>query len=117
MDKERFLERKKHILSEIDSWKEELRGVEEEYISSNQKFPIGSKVCITTPAYTGWGLSSREKVLYPEHKRYAYIVGYEISYGGEITPILRKAKADGSISKNRDYISFENVTIELAQND
>lgn len=114
MNKSRFLERKKHIQSEIESWKKELRDVEEEYISSNQKFPIGSKVCITTPAYTGWQLGSREKVLYPERKRYAYIVGYEISYNDEVKPILMKAKKDGTISKNRDYIMFNNATIELA---
>lgn len=117
MDKEKFLERKRLIQSEIESWKEELRNVEEEYISSNQQFSIGSKVCITTLAHQGWELCSREKVLYPEQKRYAYIVGYEISYGDEVAPILMKAKKDGTISKNRDYIAFEKVKIELAQND
>lgn len=117
MNKETFFKRKKHIQEEIESWKEELRAVEEEYISSNQQFSIGSKVCITTLSHQGWELCTREKVLYPEQKRYAYIVGYEISYGDEVAPILMKAKKDGTISKNRDYISFENVTIELAQND
>lgn len=117
MDKERFLERKRHIQSEIESWEKELRDVEEEYISSNQKFPVGSKVCITTPAHMEWFLRTREKELCPEKKRYAYVVGYEISYNDEVGPILMKAKKDGTISKNRDYIAFENVKIELAQND
>lgn len=113
MNKSRFLERKKHILSEIESWKEELRDVEEEYISSNQKFPIGSKVCITTPAYVGWELSTRERVSFPEQKRYAYITGYEI-LNNEVVPILMKAKKDGAISKFRDYITFEKAIVELA---
>lgn len=113
MNKERFLERKKHIQSEIESWKEELRDVEEEYISSNQKFPIGSKVCITTPAYTGWSLSTHEPISFPEKKRYAYITGYRISCN-EVEPILMKAKKDGTISKVRDSITLEKVTVELA---
>ena len=54
MDKSYFETRKTEIQSEIDSWKQELKDLEDEYISSNQKFPIGSKVCITTPAHTEW---------------------------------------------------------------
>lgn len=113
MNKSRFLERKNHILSEIESWKEELRDVEEEYISSNQKFPIGSKVCITTPAHTGIVLSTRENITIPETKRYSYVTGYEIQYN-EVVPILMKAKKDGTISKIRDSIIFERVIVELA---
>lgn len=113
MNKSRFLERKNHIQEEIESWKEELRDLEEEYISSNQQLPIGSKVCITTPAHTGMVLSTREKVTFPETKRYSYVTGYEIRYD-EVVPILMKAKKDGTISKIRDYITFERVIVELA---
>ena len=108
-----FETRKTEIQSEIDSWKQELKDLEDEYISSNQKFPIGSKVCITTPAHTGMVLSTREKVTFPEAKRYFYVTGYEIRCK-EVVPILMKAKKDGTISKIRDYITFERVIVELA---
>lgn len=113
MDKSYFETRKAEIQSEIDSWKQELKDLEDEYISSNQKFPIGSKVCITTPARTGMVLSTGEKVTFPEAKRYAYVTGYEICRK-EVVPILMKAKKDGTISKNRDYITFGRVIVELA---
>jgi hypothetical protein len=113
MDKSYFETRKTEIQSEIDSWKQELKDLEDEYISSNQKFPIGSKVCITTPAHTGMVLSTREKVTFPEAKRYSYVTGYEIRCK-EVVPILMKAKKDGTISKIRDYITFERVIVELA---
>ena len=60
---------------------------------------LGSKVCITTPAHTGMVLSTREKVTFPEAKRYFYVTGYEIRCK-EVVPILMKAKKDGTISKN-----------------
>lgn len=113
MDKLYFEKRKSEIQSEIDDWKQEKRDLEDEYISSNQQFPIGSKVCITTPEHTGMVLSTREKVFFPEEKRYSYVVGYEIRYN-EVVPILMKAKKDGTISKIRDYVTFERVIIELA---
>lgn len=37
MDKSYFKTRKAEIQSEIDSWKQEMRDLEDEYISSNQK--------------------------------------------------------------------------------
>lgn len=113
MDKSYFETRKAEIQSEIDSWKQEMRDLEDEYISSNQKFPIGSKVCITTPAHTGWLLHNRETVTFPEEKKFSYITGYEIRCN-EVVPILMKAKKDGTISKLRDYISSERMIVELA---
>ena len=113
MDKSYFETRKAEIQSEIDSWKQELRDLEDEYISSNQKFPVGSKVCITTPAHTGWLLHNHETVVFPEEKRYSYVIGYEIR-SGEVVPKLMKAKKDGTISKMRDYISFKRSIVDLA---
>lgn len=113
MDKSYFETRKAEIQSEFDSLKQEMRDLEDEYISSNQKFPIGSKVCITTPAHTGWLLHNRETVTFPESKRFAYVTGYKIQCN-EVVPILMKAKKDGTISKLRDYISSERMIVELA---
>ena len=44
MDKLYFKTRKEEIQSKIDSCKKEMKELENEYIVSNQKFPIGSKV-------------------------------------------------------------------------
>lgn len=113
MNKSYFETRKTEIQSEIDSWKQKLRDLEDEYISSNQKFPIGSKVCITTPAHEGWILGAPGKITFPERKRYSYVTGYEI-FHNEVLPILMKAKKDGTISKVRDCVTFERVIVELA---
>ena len=113
MDKLYFKSRKTEIQSEIDGWRQELKDLEDEYVSSNQKFPIGSKVCIITPAHTEWSSLTLKKISFPEEKRYAYITGYEIR-NNDVVPILMKAKKDGSISKIRDYLTFERVIIELA---
>ena len=109
MDASYYETRRKEIQSEINKWKREMRDLENEYISSNQKIPIGSKVCITTPACTEqWSGNST-----PEKKRYAYVVGYEIRFG-EIEPQLMKAKKDGTISKLQDRVSsLKSETIKL----
>lgn len=91
MEKLYFIQRKAKIEEEIASWKQELKDLEEDYIESNQKFPIGSKVCIITPAYTSTVLSTDEKRHIPEQKRYSYVVGYEIRCN-DIAYILMKAK-------------------------
>lgn len=113
MDKSYFETRKTEVQSEIDSWKQKLKDLEDEYISSNQKFPIGSKVCITTSSYVGTVLGSGEKILVQGEQRFAYVAGYEIRFN-EVVPILMKAKKDGTISKQRDYTTFQKVIIELA---
>lgn len=114
MDKSYFKTRKAEIQSEINSWNQEMRDLEDEYISSNKKFPIGSKVCLTIPAHTErlyWG---KETKTIPEEKKFAYVTGYEI-VSNEVIPILMKAKKDGTISKLREYFSFKQVTIELVE--
>ena len=49
----------------------------------------------------------------PEQSRFAYVTGYEIQCE-EVVPIFMKAKKDGTISKVRDYTTFQKVIIELA---
>lgn len=114
MDKSYFKTRKEEIQSKIDSYKKEMEELENEYISSNQKFPIGSKVCLTIPAYKTRLLWSNETKTIPEEKKFAYVNGYEI-VRNEVVPILMKAKKDGTISKLREYMSFIEFTIELAE--
>ena len=98
MDKSYFKTRKAEIQSEIDSWKQEMRDLEDEYISSNKKFPIGSKVCLTIPAHTVKLLWGNETKTIPEEKKFAYVTGYEI-VSNEVVPILMKAKKDGTIER------------------
>lgn len=111
MDRLDFIKKKKAYMAIIDNWKFKVRCLEDAYISSNQEFPIGSKVRIITPAHTEniW----RQKKYMPETKRYAFVSGYEILCD-EVRPILMKAKKDGSKSKIRDYYSsYEEVVLDL----
>lgn len=114
MDKSYFKTRKAEIQSEINSRKQEMRDLEDEYISSNKKFPIGSKVCLTIPAHTVRSLFGSKTKTIPEEKKFAYVTGYEIERN-EVVPILMRAKKDGIISKLREYIPFIEFTIELAE--
>lgn len=114
MDKSYFETRKAEIQSKIDSYNKEMEELKNEYISSNQKFPIGSKVCLTIPAYELRGLGINRIRMVPEEKKFAYVTGYEI-VANEVVPILMKAKKDGTISKLREYTSFKQVTIELVE--
>lgn len=50
MNKEEFQTKKNDINSKIRELKSQKIKLEKEYIESNAKYPIGSKVCITTPA-------------------------------------------------------------------
>ena len=114
MNKSYFETRKAEIQSKIDSYNKEMKELKNEYISSNQKFLIGSKVCLTIPAYELRGLGINRIRIVPEEKKFAYVTGYEI-VANEVVPILMKAKKDGTISKLREYTSFKQVTIELVE--
>ena len=59
------------------------------------KYPIGSKVCITTN----------------ESKRYAYVKDYRIDFFDNIEPLFNKVK----MSKENLYVSLTNATIELVK--
>lgn len=52
MTKEEFKAKREIINSKMNELKNEMIKLEKEYIESNVKYPIGSKVCITTPAST-----------------------------------------------------------------
>lgn len=115
MDKSYFKTRKAEIQSEIDSWKQKMRDLENEYISSNQKFPIGSKVCVTIPAHTFKVVWNGKKKSVPEEKIFAYISGYEV-IANNVVPIFMKMKKNGEISKKREYLSlYDNCKIDLAE--
>ena len=62
MNKEEFQTKKNDIDSKIRELKSQKIKLEKEYIKSNAKYPIGSKVCITTPASTYIRLDNHESV-------------------------------------------------------
>lgn len=100
MNKEEFKSKKKILNSNIEELKNEMIKLEKEYIESNVKYPIGSKVCITTN----------------ESKRYAYVKDYMINYLDNIEPLFNKVKKDGTMSEMGLYVwSYECPTIELVK--
>lgn len=115
MNKEEFKAKREIINSKMNELKNEMIKLEKEYIESNVKYPIGSKVCITTPASTYIRLDNHESVVIPEKKQYAYIKGYNIGFYDDIEPLFGKVKKDGTISNVNLYVSFMNVTIELVK--
>lgn len=115
MNKEEFQTKKNDINSKIRELKSQKIKLKKEYIESNAKYPIGSKVCITTPTSVYTSLHDLTGVTVPETKQYAYIVGYDISYLCDIKPLFKKINKDGSVSKVNLYVNLENVVIELVQ--
>lgn len=99
MNKEEFKSKKKILNSNIEELKNEMIKLEKEYIKSNAKYPIGSKVCITTN----------------ESKRYAYVKDYRIDFFDNIEPLFNKVKKDGTMSEMGLYVSLTNATIELVK--
>lgn len=100
MNKEEFQTKKNDINSKIRELKSQKIQLEKEYIESNMKYPIGSKVCITTN----------------ESKRYAYVKDYRIDFSDNIKPLFNEVKKDGTMSKRGLYVwSYQCPTIELVK--
>lgn len=115
MNKEEFRAKKEIINSKMNELKNEMIKLEKEYIESNVKYPIGSKVCITTPASTYTKLDNLESVTVPERKQYAYVRDYRINFFDDIEPLFGKVKKDGTMSEVNLYVSLTNATIELVK--
>ena len=100
MTKEEFKSKKEIINSKIRELNNEMIKLKKEYIESNVKYPIGSKVCITTN----------------ESKRYAYIKDYRIDFLDNIEPLFNKVKKDGTMSEMGLHVwSHQCPTIELVK--
>lgn len=69
---------------------------------------------MTIPAYELRGFGINRIRIVPEEKKFAYVIGYKI-VANEVVPILMKAKKDRTISKLREYMSFKQAIIELAE--
>ena len=115
MTKEEFKSKKEIINSKMNELNNEMIKLKKEYIESNVKYPIGSKVCITTPASTNTRLGNLESVTVPERKQYAYVRDYKINLLDDIEPLFGKVKKDGTMSNMNLYVCLMNVTIELVK--
>ena len=113
MNKEEFQTKKNDIDSKIRELKNQKIQLEKEYIESNQKYPIGSKVCITVLAHERYTFWNNERILVPEVKKLAYIVDYEIDDDGEVVPSLRQLDCNGGMSAIPLYVNFKKTIIEL----
>lgn len=105
MNKEEFQTKKNDINSKIRELKSQKIKLEKEYIESNAKYPIGSKVCITVMAH--------ERILVPEAKKLAYIADYEIDDDGEVVPSLRQLDYNGGMSAIPLFVNLKKAIIEL----
>lgn len=116
MTKEEFKTKKGIINSKIRELNNEMVRLKKEYIEYNAKYPIGSKVCITTPASTYTKLDSLESVTVPERKQYAYVRDYKIDFLDNVEPLFSKVKKDGTVSEMGLHVwSYECPTIELVK--
>lgn len=115
MNKEEFKSKKEIINSKMNELNNEMIKLKKEYIKSNMKYPIGSKVCITTPASTYTKLDNLESVTVPERKQYAYVKDHRIDFFDNIEPLFSKVKKDGTMSNVNLYVCLTNATIELVK--
>lgn len=115
MTKEEFKAKREIINSKMNELKNEMIKLEKEYIEYNAKYPIGSKVCITTPASTYTKLDSLESVTVPERKQYAYVRDYKIDFLDNVEPLFSKVKKDGTMSEVNLYVCLMNTKIELVK--
>lgn len=115
MTKEEFKTKKEIINSKIEELNNEMEKLKKEYIESNVKYPIGSKVCIITPAHKEVYLFSNKEILVAESRDCGYVMNYEINYRNDIEPCLKRVKQNGTISKTSLHVNFEKVKIELVK--
>lgn len=115
MTKEEFKAKREIINSKMNELKNEMIKLEKEYIESNVKYPIGSKMCITTPASTYTKLDNLESITVPERKQYAYVRDYRINFLDDIEPLFGKVKKDGTMSEVNLFVNLKNTKIELVK--
>ena len=102
MKKEEFIEKRDSIKTAIKEKQGELRELEQDYITSNQEFPVGSKVKLTFPG-------NKSSVC-------GYIRGYELIYD-EVRPKIAKINANGTMHKTHNLWVrwWEKPIVELCE--
>ena len=114
MKKEDYIKQKSAIEQRIAHEKELLESLRKHYIDANSIFEIGQKVKIVTPPHQYWPLNGKEKRMSKHEERFAFVDGYSIRYNGDIEPVFKKAKKDGTISLQRDYYNQSYSYLEKA---
>jgi len=100
MTKEEFQNRRQEISSKIDTLNADKKKIEHDYIVANAPFKIGAKLIINK--------GIQEKI--------GYVIGFKLTYQDEVIPNMVKCKKDGSESKSKLYVCFDD-NLELVTNE
>ncbi len=112
MDKKDYLQNKKETEAKIQAEKEWLAELKREYIESNAEYEIGERVKVVTPPHKYYSLGGGKEGVTEHKERFAYVDGYEITYEGNVKPILKKEKKDGTLSKQKDHYNENSSYLE-----
>lgn len=115
MKKENYLQQKEAIELRISQEKAKLENLKMRYIQSHSPYEIGQKVKIVTPPHKIYTVGTWVESMSEHKERFAYVDGYEIEYGDNVRPILKKAKKDGSKSLQRDYYNESFSYLEIVR--
>ena len=110
MDKKEYLKKYEELTNKMEAIRNELLEVKKEYIASNSKYPIGTKLKIS--------YNDTEHMKNANNVMYGVVVRYEISLGNdEVYPVIAKMKKDGTPHpKARYYVSwYRKPTIEIIE--
>lgn len=104
MKKIEYEQRRLDIEASIKALKEELKQLQDEYISHHKVFADFEKIEVITREHPYWTSNSGKEPagIKPETRRHAFVVGYEIDWRNNVVPKLKKCKKDGTISNIRD---------------
>lgn len=105
MTKEEYISQRKDLEKKIALLEAEKLELNKTYIEANKKFESMDIVEITTPQREVTNLITGEKETLPENKRMGIVVANYIDWENNVVPLVKKMKKDGTMSKNKDYIT------------
>lgn len=105
MTREEYISQRKELEKKIALLEAEKLELDKAYIKANKKFENMDIVEITTPAREVTNLSTGMKETLPESKRMGIVVENYIDWKNNVVPFVKKMKKDGTMSKNKDYIT------------
>lgn len=105
MTKEEYIKQKEVLIMKIEQIKAQIKNLDKAYIEANKNFESMDIVEITTPAREVTNLFTGEKETLPESKRMGIVVENYIDWENNVVPFVKKMKKNGTMSKNKDYIT------------
>ena len=105
MTREEYISQKKELVKKIALLEAEQLELDKAYIEANKKVGSMDIVEITTPAREVTNLFTGMKETLPESKRMGIVVENYIDWENNVVPFVKKMKKDGTMSKNKDYIT------------